>query len=394
MFPDNSYGRALFLTAAYVSLVVLLRFKRLSDLHAKFAHLLVPNDKQPLLEQRLAYTDAQEILHVSEQWDMPWMLHHSLEFALFKAFGIPTVSKVLVHSAQIPLGVGRRAEDTACILNEMMAQGIDSVRGSTALCRMNFLHSRHGSSIKTEDIIYVMSLFIFEPIDWTHRYEWRSMSELEQAARFVWWSEIGARMGVPPHLLPQSLFELREWTETYEIEHMVFAPSNKECATATRDLFLRPLPQFAQAFGCHAVSALLSDRLRISMGFEEPPQAYRVWMPRILKIRGWLIRWFALPRWQSWSFGEAEVKGDPGRYTRADWVFEPWYVAPKLGSYLRGLISPVPPSSGFHQQGYRVEELGPEKLRGQGREAVIGAASKMRARANGGKCPFRTNTTP
>jgi hypothetical protein len=66
---------------------------------------------------QLDYHKAQEILLVSGTFDMPYIIGLSLSFALFKTYGIPTVSRLLVQTNQLAqLDVaGRRAEDTGVL---------------------------------------------------------------------------------------------------------------------------------------------------------------------------------------------------------------------------------------------------------------------------------------
>jgi len=243
-----------------------------------------------------------------------------------------------------------------------------------------------------EDTIYTMALFIIEPNDWCARYDWRPLSELEQTARFVWWREIAARMGVPPALIPTSLPELRDWVESHESQNMFYVPTNGLCASSTRDLLLRSLPKWAQPIGMHAVSALLTDRVRLAMGFDEAPEGYRVWIPRILRMRALFIKRLMLPRWRPFGYGISEVEGDPGRFTRTYWKFEPWYVRQTFGTYLSGLLS-ITPSAKYRSEGFRHEQLGPEDLREKGNQQVLQAADKMRQQSAGGKCPFWTPQT-
>lgn len=116
---------------------------------------------------------------------MPWIAVLSLSFALFKTYAIPTISLVLNKSGQLsdPNVAARRAEDTAVFIGEFLYGGLDSERGCVALARLNWLHGRYGALITRDDLLYTLSLFVFEPATWARKYEWREMSQLEQEAR-------------------------------------------------------------------------------------------------------------------------------------------------------------------------------------------------------------------
>lgn len=63
------------------------------------------------------------------------------------------------------------------------AAGIDLERGSTALARMNWLHSRYGNLITRDDKLFTLALFVFEPFYFCEKFEFRPLTELEKEAR-------------------------------------------------------------------------------------------------------------------------------------------------------------------------------------------------------------------
>jgi hypothetical protein len=107
----------------------------------------------------------------------------------------------LVATGEFKKDANRRAEDTELILMEITETysriqkqlGKDSStseedikaqwkRPDMALARLNELHGKY--NILNDDYLYTLSLFIFEPVSWINRYEWRQLDEREINVRF------------------------------------------------------------------------------------------------------------------------------------------------------------------------------------------------------------------
>ncbi len=71
-----------------------------------------------------------------------------------------------------------------------------SDRFRLALSRINYLHSRFGSRITNEQLVYVLAVFAVNPWIWAEQWEWRGMNELEIAALGTFWMSVGRMMGI------------------------------------------------------------------------------------------------------------------------------------------------------------------------------------------------------
>jgi hypothetical protein len=119
------------------------------------------------------------------------------ELALFKTFTIPTISKILASTGEFGKNVHRRSEDTGLIINEIVDTyariqkqlNIDPdtprkdikeqwERPKEAVKRLNEIHGHY--NILNDDYIYTLSLFIFEPIYWVNKYDWRQLDQREK----------------------------------------------------------------------------------------------------------------------------------------------------------------------------------------------------------------------
>lgn len=77
-----------------------------------------------------------------------------------------------------------RYTDTTILIQEFSDHHPHSERSIKAIARMNYIHSRYqkAGKISNDDMLYTLSVFITEPINWIELYEWRDMSDTEKCA--------------------------------------------------------------------------------------------------------------------------------------------------------------------------------------------------------------------
>lgn len=304
---------------------------------------------------------------------------------------LKTAYQVLCKSNELGsiASAGRRAEDTVVFISEFLSQGLDSKRGSTALARMNFLHSRYGSAIKQEDLLFTLGLFVFEPIDYIAQFEWRNLTPLEVQARYVFWREIGARMGI--ETIPKTHEDFREWKEGYADRAMVYAPTNEQTGDVTLEILLRPMPSILKPFGKQASVTLLDERVRKAFGWPRAPQLLYYLVPALIKIRALFVKYLMYPRTTVPKFlttEEMETTSKDGekelRIVRGGFLFEPWYVSE--GSSTIGKLGFGKPGKQWQSTGWRSESLGPARLEKQGVDFSLQKGAEIRQQAT--VCPF------
>lgn len=229
--------------------------------------------------------DCQEISYLFTTYEFPWDVTRSLEFALFRVFGIAKGTPLLVQTGEFVQRTQKRYDDTVLILSEILEHGYDSPRGRAALARMNRQHGRY--SIPNDEYLYTLSTFIFEPIRWTERYGWRRPTETEKLAGFHTWVEIGKRMGIRD--LPTDYATFEQFNRDYEREHFRYAPENELIATATRNLFLSwALPKSLYGLGAPFVHALIDEPLLRAVGLRPAPHWLQSLVRGSVRLRGHL----------------------------------------------------------------------------------------------------------
>jgi len=223
--------------------------------------------------------DAWKIHNFLIEYEFPTTFSAATMFALFKAYGIPSISALLCTTGQFSSKetVDKRYTDTGCLLKEAVLNPPTSARAIEAFCRINYLHSTHRANgkISDADMLYTLSLFALEPSRWISKYEWRELSSLEKCAIGTLWKFNGEALGVNYGLLPGSregwkdgiewLDELDKWSTEYQKKYMVPGTSNKKVADATLYYIVWMLPTLLKPIGENLVAAILEDKLREAM---------------------------------------------------------------------------------------------------------------------------------
>ncbi len=232
--------------------------------------------------------DHQRIMHLSTCWDFPWDTTRALELALFRTFGVPSIAGLLDQTGEFCQRTRKRYDDTDLIVSEMVEHGYDSERGRRALRRMNQIHGRF--RISNSDYLYVLSTFILEPIRWNERFGWRPLCEQERQAYYVFWREVGTRMGICE--IPASLVAYDQFNRHYEKQHFRYTPANQRVGSATRELFVSWFPYLPRELTRLGIYALMDEALLRAFGFPSAPRLLRWTAVAALKLRARALRFF------------------------------------------------------------------------------------------------------
>ncbi|KAL8677560.1 MAG: hypothetical protein Q9186_006021 [Xanthomendoza sp. 1 TL-2023] len=394
----------LLLLPLYAILVKLLRHDRLRSTRKTFGY----TTRRSLA--RMTDEDAFEIQENIAQLEFPFTFTKALQFALFRTYGIPSISKLLVATSQFSdvSTASKRYADTGVLIREFMSNRPSDPRTLEAIARMNYIHSvyQKNGSIRDDDMLYTLSLFCLEPIRWIERYEWRSLDAFEQCAMGTFWKSIGDAMGISFRKLKsaekgwedglQWLDDLDDWSQRYERENMIPHASNKKTADQTVAILLWGLPGALKPFGARVVSVLMDDRLRTAMMYDKPSDFYFSLIASIFATRKFVLRYLSLPRP---SFLRVKALGDlnsDGRYTVSFWEGAPYYVTPTMwrrwgpeawASRLLGLPVPGDEGAKYYPQGYKIPEVGPNVFLGKGAESAKDTVQGL-AKTRTGGCPF------
>lgn len=287
--PSPSHAQLLGLSWTYLILAVILyptvlaflRYRRLRQLNQKYPY------KTRASFASMTNTDAFYIQQALVELEFPFIFEKALQFALFRTYGIPSISKLLVQTSQFsePATATKRYADTSVLITELAVFPPESLRVHEAIARMNYIHSwyQKAGKILDDDMMYTLSLFACEPYQWVARYEWRELEALEKCALGTFWKSVGDAMGIGYEKLRSGgkdgagwrdglewLDEVAEWSQGYERKYMVPAETNRKTAEQTVAILLWSLPGPLKPYGKKVVSVLMDDRLRAAMMFVQP----------------------------------------------------------------------------------------------------------------------------
>lgn len=232
--------------------------------------------------------DHQRIVYLDSCCEFPWDTTRALEFALFRTYAVPSIGRLLDTTGEFHARPQKRYDDTDIIISMMLENGYESPSGRAALRKMNSFHGRF--DISNDDLLYVLSTFIFEPIRWNEKFGWRLMVEQERLGAFHCWSAIGRRMNIKE--IPERYDELERFNVEYERTNFRYSPESARVGRATTDLFLSWFPRIVRPMARLGIYAMLDGSLRRSFGFPDPPGFVKPLGEGALKARARLLRLF------------------------------------------------------------------------------------------------------
>lgn len=219
--------------------------------------------------------DCERIAFLLTNQLFPFSIEKALEYALFKTYAVPSISRLLVATGEFTQRAQKRYDDTVLVLAEIGENGSDDPRAQAAIERMNAMHGRF--RIRNVDFLYTLSAFVFEPIRFLDLYGPRPLTPHEQEGWFQAYRGLGEGMKIAD--LPDTLDAFRAWREAFERDELVYAPSNREVADATMKVLfdLMKVPRFSRPFAEKVVVAVMEPHVAAAFGYDDPgPLARRV----------------------------------------------------------------------------------------------------------------------
>ncbi len=234
-----------------------------------------------------ACADRDEILRLLGQHEFPSELELALSLALLRTFAVPSISTVLAEAKGFTDDPMKRYDDTSLLLNEVMEGGLDGERSRAATRRINEMHA--GYDIHNDDMLFVLSTFVFDPARFVARHGWRRFTEHEEAAGWEFWRAVGKRMGIRE--IPIDREEFRAWSTRYADERIRPAATNEIIAEAALSPLLRFVPKPLHRVVWEAIWVLLDDDLtRVACDGAPPRPVVRATVLAVMDARRLVVR--------------------------------------------------------------------------------------------------------
>jgi hypothetical protein len=239
------------------------------------------------LQQLDPQHDYQRMVQLLVGYEFPFDITRALELALFHTYASPRTSALLMRTGEFEKHGQKRYDDTSILIAWFMQYGLDTETGLRAITHMNRIHGFY--NIENEDFLMVLATFIFYPINWINSYGWRKLLPGEEQAFFLFFREVGQRMNLRD--IPETIDDLKAFTEAYEAEHFRYADSNRRIADATVRIvegwFPKPLRFAVQP----VFAALINDKLREAFGYQRPAAWFCGLLEGSFWLRKWPLRW-------------------------------------------------------------------------------------------------------
>ncbi|MEE2030831.1 oxygenase MpaB family protein [Rhodococcus chondri] len=252
-------------------------------------------------------TRHQDIVRITAGYEFPWDYQRSLEFALFRTYCVPTISELLARTGEFEHRPQKRYDDTALLMAELIEHGYDAERGRESLRNINRMHGKY--SIDNDDMLYVLSTFVYDPLDWIDKYGWRRLHPNERLASYYFYRQVGIRMGIKD--IPETFQDFHRFKLEYERTHFVYSDDNHRIGTYTLNLFKSWYPASLGPAVEKVVYSLIDDRMASAFGFPKGSARMRAIAESALRARSALVR--RLPKRRiSVASGNAKNRTYPG----------------------------------------------------------------------------------
>jgi len=270
----------------------------------------------------VAARDHEAIMRRLAGEDFPWDYQRSMiDMGFAKGLAAPRVAGLVAAQGYFEARPQKRYDDTSIILIGFLKEGYSSERGSRMLARMNEVHGRF--HIRQDDLLYILTLLMFEPIRWNARFGWRRMTDVERLSNYYFWREVGGRMGITD--IPGSYEGCEAFNVAYERDQVHRTEASATLAKELFKLLESWVPSPVRPLVKPGLSTLLDDWVRACYDLDKPP-AWMAWLvPRALEARARVLR--SLPRRRSPRFyGDSGRRTYPNGYAisdlgpPADWV--------------------------------------------------------------------------
>jgi hypothetical protein len=230
----------------------------------------------------------------------------------YRNFAIPSIASTLHANGEIQQRPMKRSYDTAIVIYELIASGLDSDRGREMVTLLNRVHRNVPGS--RDDFLYVLLTLLVVPIRWSQQHAWRQPTGAELAAASRFFTELGSRMNIDA--MPDTYAEAEQFFDSYEAAHVAPSAEGRHLMDATVQVFQSRLPRPLRPFAGQIISVMLDDgRLVAALGLPRANWLYRIALKTGLAARNAVRRRRPLERRPHFTPGKAGSSLYPDGYS-------------------------------------------------------------------------------
>lgn len=234
-----------------------------------------------------ATADCARIAYLLSMQLFPLTIEKALEYALFKTYAVPSISRILAATGEFTERAQKRYDDTVLVLAEINENGHEGARSAASYARLNAMHGRF--KIRDEDFLYTLGTFVFEPIRALKLYGPRPMTPHEEEAWFQSYLRLGR--GMKLNDLPADKNAFYAWYQDFERTQFRPAKSNRKVADATLDVLFDMLrvPSRLRGFAQGAAIALMEPHVAAAFEFQKPSRLLVEAISLAMTLRRWAL---------------------------------------------------------------------------------------------------------
>lgn len=212
--------------------------------------------------------------HFAEEYPL------ALRFALLRTFCVPEIARLLDQTGEMARAPQKRHDDTVLLLAEIIEHGLHSGRAQRAMARINAIHARY--AIPNDQYLYVLSVFVLEPIRWVERWGWRPLEPVERTATFNLWRRVGVQMKIRD--IPKSLEALEAFNRRFEAERFGPSPAGRRLADMAARTAASWFPASLRTVVPEVMRALLDAPAREALGWPPAGPAVQLGTEQALRM--------------------------------------------------------------------------------------------------------------
>ncbi len=271
-----------------------------------------PSRTQSLARQEArTIGDYEDTFRQMVLYDLEEDMRFGFFLAYYRTFAIPSGSETLVRNGEIPARPMKRTIDTAVVIFELIAGGLDSERGRHMTALLNRVHRYVPGT--PEDFLYVLMTLLVVPLRWTERHGWRKPTRAEEDAATRFFQELGARMHITG--IPATFRDAGDFLDDYESRRVRPSAAGRTLMDSTLQVFQSMQPRVLHPATRLMIATMLDDdRLTDALGLPRSTWWSRVALAAGLAVRNTIRRRLPLPTLPSFEPGSASPPVYPRGY--------------------------------------------------------------------------------
>jgi hypothetical protein len=241
----------------------------------------------PLIQRLDPTRDYDRIVFLSTFYDFPYDSFVACNRVLMRAFTLPRISQVVST-----LKFGRNSpvfyNKTVTGVLKLLWYGSSRQPSGSVFDGINREHRQF--QVPAEDLLYVSSRFVLEPVEWNRQFGWRPFCEQERLALFYFWQQVCRQLNAAS--FPSSYGELERFSHEYEKKHRRAAKSNRYVYLMIEGVWVDCIPRWWQWCSEAVLRSLLGPELRRDLMLPAPPPWGEFLVDLAMRLRSWALKFW------------------------------------------------------------------------------------------------------